>query len=760
MLGAGGGVLAGADAGDGVELVDQVRLIEVAVIGGEAGPVDGGTGGEVSDHGLEAPHAAVLLGRHAHLLLEKLDETACAEAGGFDDFGDGARAGAELPERIIDGAMALERFGEAGKERGFQDVEARAGGFGRERAFTDFAREAAPDAAERDLEAVKLVGGQAEKREGAAGAEVHAENAGLLVGIDDEVLRARAGEDAAFEALEAAEIAAVVGANFVFAQVDDQLHGAIGEEALEIVRTAGAFPIPEDFDETGKPRRGPAVSELHGLRISRAACSAGGIREGIQSGEETRVMRSTWRFGGAALVFVTARLMIAQPFELVINNGRVMDPASNLDAVRNIGIRGGKIAEISQIPLTARRVIDAAGLVVAPGFIDLHSHGQTAENYRYKARDGVTTALEMEVGVNPVAAWYRERQGRALINFGATSGDIPARIAVMHDSGVLLPRDKATARAATAEEFQQVLERITKGLDEGALGIGMGIAYLPHESRAEVYNIFELAAKRHVPIYVHMRNGGPVEPGVVDALQEVLADATATGASLHVVHITSVGLRQTQLCLAMIDGAHGRGLDVTTEAYPYTAGMTDIASAIFNDGWQQRQGGIGFGDLQWALTGERLTPESFARFRKQGGMVAVHSIPEEITRLAIAHPNVMVASDGILDEGKGHPRAAGTYARVLGRYAREQHALSLMEALKKMTLLPAQRLGAASKGRIAIGADADVTVFDAAKVIDRATFEKPAQYSEGIQYVLVNGTPVVDRGELVANVSPGRAVRR
>jgi len=141
-------------------------------------------------------------------------------------------------------------------------------------------------------------------------------------------------------------------------------------------------------------------------------------------------------------------------------------------------------------------------------------------------------------------------------------------------------------------------------------------------------------------------------------------------------------------------------------------------------------------------------------------MVAVHSIPEEITRLAIAHPNVMVASDGILDEGKGHPRAAGTYARVLGRYAREQHALSLMEALKKMTLLPAQRLGAASKGRIAIGADADVTVFDAAKVIDRATFEKPAQYSEGIQYVLVNGTPVVDRGELVANVSPGRAVRR
>jgi N-acyl-D-aspartate/D-glutamate deacylase len=462
----------------------------------------------------------------------------------------------------------------------------------------------------------------------------------------------------------------------------------------------------------------------------------------------------------AALLLFALSLSAQQPFDLVINNGHVLDPASNLDGIRHIGVRGGKIAEISPIPLTARKVIDASGLMVAPGFIDLHSHGQSAEAYRFKARDGVTTALEMEVGVNPVAAWYRERQGKALINYGATSGDIPARIAVMHDSGTLLPRDKATARAATAQEFRQVLDRVARGLDEGALGIGMGIAYLPYESRAEVFEIFQLAAKRHVPVYIHMRNGGPVEPGVLDSLQEVIAAAAAAGASLHVVHITSMGLRQTPLCLAMIDGAHARGLDVTTEAYPYTAGMTDIATAIFNDGWQQRQGGISFGDLQWAATGERLTVESFARYRKQGGMVAVHSIPEEIAKLAVAHPNVMIASDGLINEGKGHPRAAGTYARVLGRYVREQKALSLMEAIRKMTLLPAQRLGVGSKGRLAIGADADITVFDAAKVIDRATFEKPAQYSEGIPYVLVNGTVVVDRGELVSGAMPGRAVRR
>jgi len=449
-----------------------------------------------------------------------------------------------------------------------------------------------------------------------------------------------------------------------------------------------------------------------------------------------------------------------QNYDLVIANGRVLDPASKLDAVRNVGIRNGKIAAISTGALGGRATIDATGLTVAPGFIDLHSHGQTAENYRFKARDGVTTALELEVGANPVVGWYAEREGRSLINFGATSGELPARIAVMHDSGALLPRDKAVERAATAAEFGEIVTRVRRGLDEGALGIGMGIAYLPHETRAEVLELFRVAAQRKVPLYVHMRNGGPMEPGVIDAVQEVLADAVATGASVHIVHITSMGLREAPLCLEMIQGARARGLDVTTEAYPYTAGMTDLGSAIFDEGWQQRQGGIGYGDLQWAATGERLTAETFAKYRKQGGFVAIHSIPENIVQLAMANPLVMIASDGILNEGKGHPRAAGTFARVLGRYVRELHALALMDAVAKMTVMPADRLGTPSKGRIAVGADADVTVFDAARVTDRATFESPARYSEGIPYVIVGGTVVVNRGELVPGVTPGRGVKK
>jgi dihydroorotase len=465
-------------------------------------------------------------------------------------------------------------------------------------------------------------------------------------------------------------------------------------------------------------------------------------------------------FHAAAMLLAMAGLATAQDYDLVIARGRVMDPASGLDAVRDVGIRAGRIAAISEQPLSGRQTIDASGLVVAPGFIDLHSHGQTPECYRFKAMDGVTTALEMEVGVWPLPEWYAARQGKALINFGATSGYLPARMAVMHDTGGLLPRDEAVKRAATPAEQRDILARVSAALDAGGLGIGIGIAYVPLIARAEVLDVFRLAAAHKTTIYVHMRNGGPVEPGVVDALQEVIAGAAVTGASLHVVHITSMGLAESPLCLEMIDGARRRNLDVTTEMYPYTAGMTDLGSAIFDPGWQQRQGNIGFADLQWAATGERLTPESFARYRRTGGMVAIHSIPEEIVRSSLAHAGVMIASDGILDHAKGHPRAAGTYARVLGRYVREQHVISLMDALNRMTALPAARLGISTKGRIQVGADADVAVFDPARVIDRATFQDPAQYSEGMRFVLVAGTPVVRNGALVEGVNPGKGLRR
>jgi len=461
-------------------------------------------------------------------------------------------------------------------------------------------------------------------------------------------------------------------------------------------------------------------------------------------------------FAAACFLSMSA---LAQELDTVISRGFVVDPETKLQAVRDVGIRDGRIAAVSESPLHGRETIDARGLVVTAGFIDLHQHGQTPENYAFKARDGVTTALELEVGVRSVAAWYAERAGKALINFGASAGHIPARMAVFNDSGGLLPKDRAILPQATSQQLSGILAILSRGLNEGALGVGMGIAYTPGATREEIFRIFQLAAARRRTVFVHLRSSGPVEPGGLDALQEVLSDAAATGARLHVVHITSSELRETPLALEMIHSAARQNVKVSTEAYPYTAGMTDISSAIFSEGWQQRNGGITFKDLQWAQTGERLTEESFARYRQQGGMVAIHSIPEDVVRAAVTAPDVMIASDGILENGKGHPRAAGTYARVLGRYVRQQHLLSLMDALAKMSLLPANLLGFSNKGRLQPGADADITIFDPEKVIDRATFENPAQYSEGIPYVMVGGTWIVKNSEIQPGLFPGKAVR-
>jgi dihydroorotase len=336
---------------------------------------------------------------------------------------------------------------------------------------------------------------------------------------------------------------------------------------------------------------------------------------------------------------------------------------------------------------------------------------------------------------------------------------------VMKDPGTWLPTGDAAHRAATDAELAQIAERIEAGLKQGALAVGMGINYTAAATRGEVLNVFRVAARYGAPVHVHLRYAGdkPPETGRA-ALEEVLTASGESKAPLHVVHVTSMGLRDTPQLLAMIRAAKARGSDVTTECYPYVAGSTGLESALFDPGWQERMR-IGYGDLQWVKTGERLTAETFERYRKEGGQVVIFMIPENVVRLAVADPMVMIASDGMPSAGASvHPRGQGTFARVLGKYVREEKALDLMTALRKMTLMPAQRLeqrapAFKTKGRIKLGADADITVFDANRVIDAATFEKPLQYSQGIRFVLVNGVAVVSDGKEVAGVLPGRAAR-
>jgi len=456
-------------------------------------------------------------------------------------------------------------------------------------------------------------------------------------------------------------------------------------------------------------------------------------------------------------------------FDVVIVNGRVIDPETRLDAVRSVGITAGRIEAVSSGDLRGRTLIDAKGLVVAPGFIDLHSHGQDAANYALKAADGVTTALELEVGTAEVDQWYGEREGKSLVNFGVSIGHIPVRMAVMGDKTAFLPQtsDHANSDAATDAQLEEIKKRLREGLKRGAVCMGFGIQYTGAAARWEILESFRVAAEFGASCHVHMRHNGRKEPNnSTHALEEVLAAAAVSGAPLHVVHIHSTSVAATPRHLQMITEAREKSrIDVTAECYPYQAGMTKLNSGVFDGNWREALE-VDYKDILWPATGERLTAETFEKYRKSDDFAIIFSIPESAVNAALVHPLVLIGSDGIWDPVKkqGHPRCAGTYARILGRYVREQKLLPLMEAIRKMSLGPAQRLEHHApmfrkKGRVQAGADADLTIFDPAKVIDRSTYEDPTKHSEGFAWVLVNGVPVVKDGVLQTDVRPGRPAR-
>lgn len=462
-------------------------------------------------------------------------------------------------------------------------------------------------------------------------------------------------------------------------------------------------------------------------------------------------------------------------YDLVINNGRVIDPESKLDAIRNLGIKGGTIAEISTDSLTGQKSIDAKGLVVAPGFIDVHSHTPTLLGQHMNLLDGITTQLDLEAGSYPISFYGEHFQGGAQINYGSSVGHFAIRTKVIN--GTEAPyifvghkpaqlNTKAFIEPANAAQIDEMRLMINQGIDDGGLGIGVLLDYMTSAvTDDELRMLFDVAAEREVPIHVHVRRGYTGDPAGLD---EVIKLALETKAALFVCHITHNAMGQISTWLAKIDEANRKGANIATEMLSYGAGGTSISADVFQRRDWQKIFDITYEDVQWVATGEWLTKETWDKYSKEQpyGSVNHHYLKDEWMRVGLKWPRMMISTDALpaLDlDVLSNPNVAGTYSRVLGHYVREEKVLTLMEALTKMTIIQAQWMEQASpafkyKGRIKVGADADIVIFNSETIAANATYGDPYKKPTGMQHVLVGGRQVVKDSVRVEGRYPGKKI--
>jgi hypothetical protein len=494
---------------------------------------------------------------------------------------------------------------------------------------------------------------------------------------------------------------------------------------------------------------------------------------------------------------------LAQDYDVVILYGRVMDPETNFDAVAHVGIKDGRIAVITTDEIQGAETIDATGHVVAPGFIDLHAHGQNIGDYRMQAMQGVTTMLELESGILPIGDWYDAQGKKNLpINYGAAAAWTYGRIATFTGTP-----PEATAKyfqdvqgrsdwkmdIATPEQQSEILKYVEQGLDEGAIGIGVNAGYAPGYGRKEYFALAKLAAEHDVATFTHFRYASNVEPqSSFEAVQELIANAAITGAHMHICHINSSSLRDIDATLELVNDAFERDINITVGAYPWGAASTVIGAAMFSgDGWQERMGSTA---SSFQLGTKRMTEEEVEDYQKNqpGTFIVWHFLDESnrddlaLLDKSILHPRILIESDEMFwmfmddhdhvinyegddwplpESTFSHPRSNGTFAKILRSYVRERGLLSMQEALRKMSLMPAQTLEGfvpqmKKKGRLQEGMDADIVVFDPETIRDVGTYEEPNHPAVGVQSLIVNGELVVQEGSLILDAGPGQPIRR
>jgi len=484
----------------------------------------------------------------------------------------------------------------------------------------------------------------------------------------------------------------------------------------------------------------------------------------------------------------------------LLRGGHVCDPGSGWDGVADVLVRDGGIEAVGPDlePPPGTTVVDVAGLVVGPGFVDLHSHVHSVAGHRLQAMDGVTTALELEAGLMPVELAYRRAAtaGRPL-NYGFSASWAGARAQVLlgHEpdasmTGTLeLLGNPEWQRSSSPRELAAWLSLLEHELAGGALGVGVLLGYAPNTDPAEFRALAGVAANAGVPVYTHVRELVESDPSTpVDGSEEITIAAAETGAAMHHCHVNSTSGKHIDRVLTLLDKSRANGSRVTVEAYPYGAGATAIGARFLSPEWLERRGRRP-SSLIVAATGERVADADRLRELRRIDPSAEciieyfdESDPEQfaMVRRPFEFPDSIVASDAMpirmpdgardtdtwpLPSGSTtHPRTAGTFTKTLRLMVREAGAWTWPEAFRRCSYLPARVLDevapvARRKGHLGVGADADIVVIDPATVTDTATYREPARPARGVRQLLVGGTFVVRDGDLQTDARPGRPVR-